>query len=242
MLPRLLSALVSLTLAATTLGGCAQDGAIDRGPELARYVFVWLKTGPESARKSAEERKAIFEGHMANIKRLADEGKLVIAGPFDKPRDPAWRGIFVMNVPTEKEARALVATDPGVQSGVFVMDLRPMTAPATLRDVPRLDKELNAESKEPPKPGEPPRNLRKYVMLTGDDAVRMGKAVAAAGLGDKVICSGRFGEFRAPRVGGVVILDFTDPDEIRDRLAAHDPGTHTSDGWWSTTAIERLPR
>lgn len=241
MLPRLLSALVSLTLAATTLGGCAQDGAIDRGPERARFVFVWLKTGPESAAKPAEERKAIFEGHMANIKGLADEGKLVIAGPFDKPRDPAWRGIFVMNVPTEKEARALVATDPGVQSGVFVMDLRPMTAPATLRDVPRLDKELNAESKEPAKPGEPPRNLRKYVMVTSDDAVRVDKALAATGLGDMVIWSGRFGELRAPHVGGVVILDATDPDEIRARLAPHDPGTHTSDGWWSTTAIERLP-
>lgn len=237
MFPRMFCASLALLVSAA-LAGCASDGTTDRAPDRAKYVFVWLKTGPESATKTAEERKPIFEGHMANIKRLTDEGKLVIAGPFDKPRDPAWRGIFVMNVPTEKEARALVATDPGVISGVFVMDLRPMVAPSSLRDVPRLDKELNAENKEPPKPGEPPRNMRKFVLVTATDVARVDTALAGAALEDRVIWRGTF---TGASPGGVLVLDSTDAEDIRARLAPHDPGEHTCDGWWSTTAIERIP-
>lgn len=239
MFPRMFCASLALLMSAA-LTACASDGAIDRGPAPggAKYVFVWLKTGPESANKTAAERKPIFEGHMANINRLADEGKLVIAGPFDKPRDPAWRGIFVMNVPTEKEARALVATDPGVISGVFVMDLRPMTAPESLRDVPRLDKELNAENNEPAKPGAPPGNMRKFALVTAADVARVEKAVAGAALGNKVIWRGTF---TGANPGGVLVLDSTDAEDIRARLAPHDPGEHTCDGWWSTTAVERLP-
>ncbi|MBI3758189.1 MAG: hypothetical protein HY269_00335, partial [Deltaproteobacteria bacterium] len=49
----------------------------------ASYVLVYLKTGPQNANKSAEERQKIFQGHMDNIHRLADEKKLIIAGPFE---------------------------------------------------------------------------------------------------------------------------------------------------------------
>ncbi len=49
---------------------------------MKNYVFVILKTGPKDAAIKGKDRAAIFAGHMANIKRLADEGKLAVAGPF----------------------------------------------------------------------------------------------------------------------------------------------------------------
>ena len=45
------------------------------------YVFCILKTGSNTS-ATAEEKKKYFEGHMANINRLAKEGKLIVDGPF----------------------------------------------------------------------------------------------------------------------------------------------------------------
>ena len=44
---------------------------------------------------------------MANIEGLAEEGKLVVVGPFyDVPRAPeSWRGLFVLNTADTAEAR-----------------------------------------------------------------------------------------------------------------------------------------
>jgi uncharacterized protein len=48
---------------------------------------------------------------MKNLKRLADNGSLVIAGPLGK-NENNYRGIFILNVGTVEEAQALLATDP----------------------------------------------------------------------------------------------------------------------------------
>ncbi len=49
---------------------------------LSNYVFGTLVRGPKSTSEQTEETKKIQEGHMANINRLAEMGKLVLAGPF----------------------------------------------------------------------------------------------------------------------------------------------------------------
>ena len=95
-------------------------GADERGMKM--YVLCILKTGPRDAEIQGEERKKIFAGHFANIGRLADEGKLAVAGPFGK-NDKAYRGLYIFNVATIEEAEKLVMLDPAVQAGVFVPDL-----------------------------------------------------------------------------------------------------------------------
>ena len=50
---------------------------------MKKYVFCLLKTGSNTT-ASKEETQKLFEGHMANINKLALEGKLVVAGPFMK--------------------------------------------------------------------------------------------------------------------------------------------------------------
>jgi uncharacterized protein YciI len=93
-------------------------GADDYG--MRRYVLVVLRTGPTRV-NDAEERKAMFAGHIANMGRLSKEGKLALAGPFgDKGGD--WRGLFVFAVDSIDEAKALVATDPVIIKGEMVAD------------------------------------------------------------------------------------------------------------------------
>jgi uncharacterized protein YciI len=95
-------------------------GADERGMKM--YVLCILKTGPKDAEIQGEERKAIFAGHFANIGRLADEGKLAVAGPFGK-NDKTWRGLYIFNVATIEEAEKLVVLDPAVKAGVFVPEM-----------------------------------------------------------------------------------------------------------------------
>lgn len=95
-------------------------GADERGMKM--YVLCILKTGPKDTDIKGDQRKEIFAGHFANIGRLADEGKLAVAGPFEK-NDKAWRGLYIFNVATIEEAEKLVMRDPAVAAGVFVPDL-----------------------------------------------------------------------------------------------------------------------
>ena len=94
-------------------------GADDYG--MKTYVFCILKTGTNST-ATAEERQMYFEGHMANINKLADEKKLVVAGPFMK-NDKNYRGIFIFNCTTIEEAKALVDSDPAVAANIFEAEL-----------------------------------------------------------------------------------------------------------------------
>src|SRR5205085_12035047 len=104
-------------------------GADERGMKM--YVLCILKTGPKDAEIKGEERDAIFAGHFANIGRLADEGKLAVAGPFGK-NDKAYRGLYIFNVATIEEAQKLVVLDPAVKAGIFVPELTLWYASASL--------------------------------------------------------------------------------------------------------------
>ena len=95
-------------------------GADERGMKM--YVLCILKTGPKDAEIKGDARKEIFAGHFANIGRLADEGKLVAAGPFGK-NDKNYRGLYIFNVTTIEEAEKLAVLDPAVKAGVFVPEL-----------------------------------------------------------------------------------------------------------------------
>ncbi|RYZ20857.1 MAG: hypothetical protein EOO16_15205 [Chitinophagaceae bacterium] len=90
-------------------------GADDYG--MKRYQLVLLKTGTASIPAKGVS-DSLFAGHMTNIGRLAASGQLVVAGPLQK-NEKAYRGIFILNVGTPEEARALLATDPAVKAGLL---------------------------------------------------------------------------------------------------------------------------
>lgn len=105
------------------------------------YVLCLLKTGPKDAEIKGKEREDIFGGHFANIRRLSDEGKLAVAGPFEK-NDRSYRGLYVFNVSAIEEAEKLVILDPAVKAGIFAPELTLWYASAALMTVPETHKKL----------------------------------------------------------------------------------------------------
>jgi len=114
-------------------------GADARGMRM--YVLCILKSGPKDAEIKGRERDEIFTGHFANITRLAEEGKLAVAGPFGD-NDKSYRGLYIFNVATIKEAAQLVVLDPAVKAGVFVADLTPWYGSAGMMVVSETHKKL----------------------------------------------------------------------------------------------------
>jgi uncharacterized protein YciI len=114
-------------------------GADERG--MKTYVLCILKTGPRDAAVKGKERDEIFAGHFANIGRLADEGKLAVAGPFDD-NDRSYRGLYIFNVATIEEARKLVVLDPAVKAGVFEPELTRWYGSAAMMVVSETHKKL----------------------------------------------------------------------------------------------------
>jgi uncharacterized protein YciI len=115
----------------------ARLGADDNG--MRSYVLVVLKTGPNTM-APGPERDEMFRGHFANMKRLSDAGKLVLAGPFDGV--DGWRGLFVFAVRDIDEARQLAATDPVLVKGEMVAEYHKYYGSAALMLVPETYQKL----------------------------------------------------------------------------------------------------
>lgn len=113
-------------------------GADEEG--MRRYVFVLLKTGTTRV-PDGPERDEMFKGHFANINRLADAGRLVLAGPFDG--ESGWRGMFVLAVDDVAEAVKLVGTDPVIQKGEMVAEYHVYFGSAALMLINGLHKQFD---------------------------------------------------------------------------------------------------
>jgi uncharacterized protein YciI len=88
------------------------------------FIFVFLNNNPGKEVLSKEKSDSIMTGHLNNIGRLAKEGKLQAAGPFEN-----GGGIFVLNTASVKEANAWLATDPGIQANRWNVEVLPYTTP-----------------------------------------------------------------------------------------------------------------
>ncbi|MBK8946705.1 MAG: hypothetical protein IPM32_15735 [Ignavibacteriae bacterium] len=116
-------------------------GADDYG--MKKYVMAFLKRGPNrnlDSAKSAELQMA----HLQNIFRLANEGKLVLAGPFFGESE--IRGIYIFDVENVDDAKKLTETDPAIQQGSLVMELIPWYGTAALMEINQISKTLTKKS------------------------------------------------------------------------------------------------
>lgn len=117
-------------------------GADDYG--MRKYVIAFLLRGDRVSEYTPEQRSEIQSGHMANIGKMADMGKLIVAGPFFGNDD--LRGIYIFDVQTLEEAKALTETDPAIQAGVLKMDLKEWYGSAALMMLPELYPKVTKQS------------------------------------------------------------------------------------------------
>ncbi|MDT4849511.1 hypothetical protein FQZ97_836350 [compost metagenome] len=96
-----------------------QFGADDYGMKM--YILVMLKTGT-NLQESKAKTDSLFAGHMENMGKLVEINKLIVAGPLSK-NDKNYRGIFILNTNSIKEAEELLATDPAIKAKLLDADL-----------------------------------------------------------------------------------------------------------------------
>lgn len=84
------------------------------------YTLVFLNKKSDKQELPKEEVDKIMKGHMDNIGRLAKEGKLIAAGPFD-----GGGGIFIFNTTSVDTASSWLSTDPGVQAKRWNLEVLP---------------------------------------------------------------------------------------------------------------------
>ena len=94
--------------------------------EMTTYYVGFLFKGPSWSPEETPERARIQEAHMANIRKMGAEGKLLIAGPFTD--DGEVRGLYVFKVGSIEEARALAESDPAVKAGRLRFEIHPWFA------------------------------------------------------------------------------------------------------------------
>ena len=75
---------------------------------MKKYVMAFLKRGPNQEIDSVQAVE-LQAAHMENIVRMAEAGKLALAGPFFGDGD--LRGIYLFSLDSVEEARKLVETD-----------------------------------------------------------------------------------------------------------------------------------
>lgn len=120
---------VILLLSLLSLQAIAQTKESKTAPkeesfEMKQYYFVMLTKGER--RGEITDTAVINEiqrGHLANINRLAEMGKIVVAGPFGDNGN--WRGIFIFDCPTEEEVKELLNTDPAIKAGRLAYEIHP---------------------------------------------------------------------------------------------------------------------
>lgn len=106
---------------------------------MKQYVMAFLKAGPERS-QSKTEAAELQRAHLDNITRLAEEGKLILAGPFLDGGE--LRGIYIFNVESIEAAMELTASDPAIKAGRLIMELHPWYGSAALQELPAIHKRI----------------------------------------------------------------------------------------------------
>lgn len=84
------------------------------------FIFVFLNKKPDGEKLTKAQEDKLMEGHMANINKMAQENKLLAAGPFD-----GGGGIFIFNSHSAEEVRGWIADDPAVQAKRWNIEVLP---------------------------------------------------------------------------------------------------------------------
>jgi uncharacterized protein YciI len=100
------------------LAGVAGLATAAEPSHMTTVYLVLLRKGPAWTPEVTPTTQAIQEAHMANIRAMWRDHKLIVAGPVEDEAD--LRGIFVFQAKSLDEAKAWAASDPAVKAGRLV--------------------------------------------------------------------------------------------------------------------------
>jgi len=85
-----------------------------------QLIIVFLHARTDNPELPKEQVERIMEGHFANIKKMASEGKLLVAGPFE-----GGGGIFIFNSQSVDDVKEWLKPDPGIQNNRWNVEILP---------------------------------------------------------------------------------------------------------------------
>lgn len=126
--------MIRRVLALAFLAGCLSLlSAQTQTAETTRYYIVFLRPDPARKVLTQAELDLVQTAHMANIHKMANDGVLVSAGPFDDTPHTI-SGIFVFKVDSLATAQAIAAKDPTVLKHRNTVDVHAWDGPAGIGD------------------------------------------------------------------------------------------------------------
>ena len=106
---------------------------------MKNYILVLLKSGSNTSVDKVTQ-DSLFHGHMNNMIRLANNGSLVVAGPFGK--NDVYRGLFILNVTNFDDAKELLQTDPAIAAKLLEPEMYLWYGSASLQEVMGVHKKI----------------------------------------------------------------------------------------------------
>ena len=91
---------------------------------MAEWLYVIRPPRPTFMDDASPEENEVMERHFEYLKRLLEEGRLILAGPS---LDPPF-GLVIFEAATEGDARRVMEDDPSVAAGVQFAELHPFRA------------------------------------------------------------------------------------------------------------------
>ena len=133
------------------IGGCKQNSMENQfNSELAKkldtddygmkkYTMAFLKRG-SNRDLTEEEAKNLQRQHLDNIHKMAEEGTLLLAGPFLDDGDV--RGIYIFNIDSVEEAQKIAESDPAVKAGSLELEIWPWYGSATVMQINEIHQQI----------------------------------------------------------------------------------------------------
>lgn len=126
----------SVVPASTPAGAATPTAGGDPVPRpLRRYVLAILRSGHAPVEIPATRLDTLRAGHMANIRRMFADHRLVCAGPFLDEGE--LQGIYIFDADSVGQVTPWLDGDPFLATGHMVCDLHPWYGPAGISEVYR---------------------------------------------------------------------------------------------------------
>lgn len=108
---------LALALTAPAFAQAVAAPASAAASAAGQLFAVEIKTGPAWDGSKPPQDQAHFGAHSANLRRLRDQGALVMGARYGD------KGLVVLKAASESEAHAMMQADSSMQAGVFAYEL-----------------------------------------------------------------------------------------------------------------------